>query len=342
MPEPLALGLRENERVIPSTERAACPVCDARDARPLQILRDRLWSRPGTFVMARCRACSHGFLLVRPTREGMGAYYEGLYDAGGLRLEEQLQRSPLARALNWRRLRALSARRRSPSGARHLDVGCGVSALLAQLARRGRSAVGLDFDEAACASQRFFCQGQEVQLWRGTLDEAFDAAGERVDFERERFASASLIHYLEHTYSPVEDLRRVAGLLEAGGAVVIEVPALEAFNRRLFRPFWLPYLPPQHLSLWTRASLRRALEEAGFEGVRIRGASAPFVAFSSFLIWWTWSFGRKSRVPKAAQPLLLPLAIFLGAAVLAGDLAGFWWLAKTGRADHLRATAVKK
>ncbi len=290
--------------------------------------------------MARCNRCSHGFLQLRPAIQNIGFYYDGLYDEGGLEIEERLQRSVLARLLNWRRLRALNARLRGQRG-RHLDVGCGVSSLLRQIAARGREVVGLDFDSAAISSQRAFCEGLNVGLWRGTLERASDERGEEVDFARQRFASASMIHYLEHTFSPVEDARRTFDLLEPGGAVVIEVPSIESFNRRFYRSFWLPYLPPQHLSLFSRASLKRALEDAGFRGVRVRGASAPFIGLSSFLIWWTWTFGRKSRVPKRLRPLLIPLALVLGFAVLVCDLSSFWWLAKTGRADHLRATAVK-
>jgi len=290
--------------------------------------------------MARCRRCSHGFLARRPAKENIGFYYSGLYDEGGLRLEERLQRSPLARWLNWRRLRALGTRLRRQSG-RHLDVGCGVSSLLRELAGQGLDVVGLDFDSAACDSQRAFCAGLRVELWRGTLDDARDERGESVDFAHQKFASASLVHYLEHTFSPVEDLEKVFALLEKGGALVVEVPALESLQRRFYRSFWLPYLPPQHLSLFSRRSLRRALKEAGFVGVRVRGASAPFVGFSSFLIWWTWNFGRKSRVPPHFQPLLWPFAGVLGLAALLADGSLFWWLGKGRRADHLRATGVK-
>ncbi|RYX81008.1 class I SAM-dependent methyltransferase [bacterium] len=323
------------------TENAACPVCGAREAQPLQTLRDRLWSRPGVFQMARCQVCSHGFLAVRPTQEGMGAYYEGLYDEVGVGIEEKLQRSVLAQMLNWRRMRALNARRRFRPGARHLDVGCGVSSLLRQLAARGLAAVGLDFEEAACQSQRAYCEGLDVELWRGTLDEAYDSAGGVVDEGRQRFASASMIHYLEHTFTPVEDLRRVYQRLEPGGAIVVEVPSIESFHRSLFQSYWLPYLPPQHISLFSRRSLRRAFKDAGFVGVRVRGASAPFIGLSSFAIWWTWVMGRKSSLSRPVQTLAWPLAFLWGAVVLLGDLGSFWLLAKSGHADHLRVTAVK-
>ncbi len=271
----------------------------------------------------------------------MGAYYEGLYDEGGLRVEEQLQRSALARLLNWRRMRALVARRPFRRAARHLDVGCGVSSLVRQLASKGLAVVGLDFEEAACQSQRAYCRDLNVKLWRGTLEEARDENGEVVDKPTERFSSASMIHYLEHTFTPVEDLRKVHRLLEPGGALVVEVPSLESFHRRLFRSYWLPYLPPQHISLFSRRSLRRALQDAGFVGVRIRGASAPFVGLSSFAIWWTWTLGHKSSLPRFLQTLLWPVAPVWGLIVFLSDLSSFWFLAKSGHADHLRVTALK-
>ena len=61
--------------------------------------------------------------------------------------------------------------------------------------------------------------------------------------------------------------------------------SIDSLARKFFRRFWLPYLAPQHITLFSRQSLAAALGEAGFEDVRVHDSYAPLVWTISFMIF---------------------------------------------------------
>lgn len=326
--------------IAPPTETAACPLCDGPASAPLARLHDAVWAKPGEFALVRCEKCGHGFLSPRPPRESIGFYYKDLYSSEeGIKTEENLQHSWIARRLNGRRLADLLTRRKPGVGDRHLDVGCGVGAFLLRVSRdTGATAVGVDFDPAAVASAERHGKeaGLPVEVHRGTLAEQAFAPGE--------FATASMIHFLEHSFDPRAELAATFRALCSGGAIVVEVPSFTALGRHVFGPFWLPYLAPQHVSLFSRETLRRALEEAGFTEVRLFDSWAPLVWTISFVLWYHRVLGGRSRF--ANNPLVKVLSIFLAFTWLPFlaicDVFVFSFpLAVLGRGDHIRATALK-
>ena len=74
---------------------------------------------------------------------------------------------------------------------------------------------------------------------------------------------------LEHVPNPKEVIRECRRLLCGGGQLMIYVPHGRSLSMRLMKgnsiTAWIPF----HLQLFTRNSLRRLLEEAGFKDVRI-------------------------------------------------------------------------
>lgn len=319
----------------PSFERPACPLCGGADAQPACApLRDLLQRKPGEFGLVRCVSCSLLFLSPRPTRETIGFYYEGVYETPAA---ERMQTGILAGLGNRRRLAALLARRAPGRGERHLDVGCGYGDFALRLARRtGARVLAIDFGAAQIESvrRRAEAEGLPVETRQGTLlAEALPARA---------FHGASMLHYLEHTYDPIAELRHVREALSDGAAIVVEVPSARALGLAITGPYWAAHIAPQHLVLWSHDTLRRALETAGFRDVRIRDGWIPFLLPLSFAQWWHWNLGGASRVP-AGLSHLLSLAAFLLLVVplLAGELLAGPLLARAGRGEVLRATAIR-
>ena len=322
--------------VAPTPEEAACPLCGAERRTRLLALVDAVWGRPGEFALARCEGCGAAYLSTRPPRDGIGFYYRDLYRGQGLEFEEKLQHSAIAGSLNRRRLAALFARRRPRPGERHLDVGCGVGALLVRIARAtGTTAVGVDFDRHAAAAAERHGDGLPVEVHAGTLPEQ--------PFEEGSFATCSMIHFLEHSYDPRGELARAHALLESGGAIVVEVPSDDSLARRVFGRYWFPHLAPQHLTLFSKRTLARTLEEAGFRDVRVRDAFAPLVWISSFVLAWHHTLGGRSRWAKnlLARTFTLLFAITFFLPLLLADVVLAAVLPLVGRGDHIRATALK-
>jgi ubiquinone/menaquinone biosynthesis C-methylase UbiE len=298
-----------------------------------------VWAKPGTFGLARCGRCSLAFLSPRPGRADIGFYYTDLYSAeDGLDAEEKLQRSGFARGLNRTRARALCRRRRPGRDERHLDVGCGVGGFLELVAREtGATAVGVDFDPAAVESSRKHgaASGLRFELHAGTLADQPFTDGE--------FATASMIHFLEHSYDPRAELAATHRLLADGGAIVVEVPSDSALGRRVFGEYWFPYLAPQHIALFSRATLTRALREAGFRDVEVRDVYAPFVWAASFLLWYQHLCGKRSRLAGTVWAKIIGLvaALTILPIIVLCDVLLAPLLPRLGRGDHILATALK-
>lgn len=316
----------------PPAEQPACPLCTGRDAEPfLDGLRDLLASKPGEFALVRCRACALTFLSPRPVREGIGFYYAGVYAESA----EKLQTGFLAGLADRARLRDLRSRIAIRAGDRHLEVGSGFGAFVVRLCRAtGASAVAIDFGAPQVASvrRRSAAAGVTIDARQGEL-----AA---MDLPASSFRSASLLHYLEHGYDPLSDLRTVHRVLADDGAVVIEVPSADAFGLSAFGRFWAAHLAPQHLTTWSHATLDRALRDSGFRDVRVRDGYLPFLLLLSFLQWWHWNLGGASKRNVVVSTALSVLFFVLFGIPLAFlDLVAGPLLALAGRGEVLRATA---
>lgn len=322
--------------VAPSPEEASCTLCGADRGTRLLSLSDAVWGRPGEFSLSRCEACGAAYLSPRPPRDAIGFYYRDLYRGDGLKFEEQLQYSGIAGVLNRRRLADLFRRRRPVPGERHLDVGCGVGALVIRLARAtGATAVGVDFDLNAVETLARHGDGLPVEAYDGTLAQQ--------DFPDASFATCSMIHFLEHSYDPHAELSRAHALLSDGGAIVVEVPSDDSLARRVFGRYWFPHLAPQHLTLFSKKTLVRSMEAAGFRDVRVKDAFAPLVWISSFVLAWHHTLGGKSRWAKNvfARLFTLLFALAFVLPMFALDVLLALSLPLLGRGDHIRATGVK-
>lgn len=88
-----------------------------------------------------------------------------------------------------------------------------------------------------------------------------------LDLGREQFNVITMNHVIEHLHEPVATLRFCYQLLKPGGWLWIETPNLNSQDHARYRANWLHLDPPRHLVLFTRSSLQKALQEAGFRRI---------------------------------------------------------------------------
>ena len=156
----------------------------------------------------------------------------------------------------------LSAR---PS-ARILGVGCGAGAnarRIAQIAPLAR-VVGIEPNAQAAALARATCS----EVFEGTLEGWVDSA------PAGSFDAVLLADVLEHTVDPIAFLRHFSELGALRQAtLVVSVPNYAVWYNRLrtlrgrFEYAWSGLYDRTHLRFFTRASIRRVLDYAGFEVV---------------------------------------------------------------------------
>jgi SAM-dependent methyltransferase len=240
----------------------ACHLCGS-EAAYLFSSKDYEHSVPGEWAMAQCQACGLVYQDPLPSPQDLAGFYPPAYSA----YNSDTVISALFRlvyAQDARRIARLTGR-----GARILDVGCGNGSMLMALRSHGYSDLsGVEIDPAA--AERARQRGFDVRT------------GELVDtdFPTASFDLIRMGHVLEHVCDPMAVLRRALTLLRPGGILFGETPNVDCLDFRVLGRYWGALHLPRHVIMFTDASLRRALTDAGFQltkmswGLRTVGWSA--------------------------------------------------------------------
>ena len=155
---------------------------------------------------------------------------------------------------------------------RVLDVGGGDGRHVAEAARRGCFAGGLDYDAAELAQARARIGRHRVDLVVG------DAA--RLPFRDRAFDAVICTETLEHLPDDIAAIREIARLLRPGGTLLGAVPShfTELLYWRLSRGYW--HTPGGHIRIYRPRDLSRRLGAAGLRVTRVR-----YMHFIDSLIW---------------------------------------------------------
>lgn len=245
-------------------------MCGTVGARPLHVRPDRRIVRCGCGLVfidplpsraaaaARESEAFHGELLDE-TREMFQAY------GRNFRRDD-----PVVRAF----VQHLGSLGRFTAGRRLLDVGVGTGLLLHLAREAGWDASGVEIcAEAASAAEAEF--GVSVAI--ADFQEAALPGG---------YDAITMADVLEHTREPRVFLARARALLAPGGCLFVAVPNHQSLV--FATADWLGRLPPaagvvdrlyvpNHYYYFTPATLRRLLEEVGFEVVRVEREN-PYLA----------------------------------------------------------------
>ena len=202
---------------------------------------------------AACSACGFVFRPDLGERELRDVYQQGLYERmGGERYAAELD----ARRRDARvRLRWLRPHARAGA---LLDVGAATGAFVAEALAAGFAARGVE-PTPAFARQARAVTG--VDVVEGTLEDA--------DLEDSSLDVATMWHVLEHVRDPLPQLQRLGRALRPAGVLALEVPNYGSEVARRQRAAWPSLEPEVHVNQFTPATLRAALERAGFALVEL-------------------------------------------------------------------------
>jgi 2-polyprenyl-3-methyl-5-hydroxy-6-metoxy-1,4-benzoquinol methylase len=173
------------------------------------------------------------------------------------------------------------------TGKRVLDVGCSSGYLAEPLAARGNTIVGLELDAGAAREAERFCE----QVLVGDVETMV------LPFGPASFDVVLCDDVVEHLRDPVAALARLRPLLRPDGRLVVSTPNVANWAIRLsllggrWRYTDRGILDRSHTHLFTRATLRDALETAGYRVERI-DFSVPVPGGSDALDAAAYAVGR--------------------------------------------------
>jgi len=178
------------------------------------------------------------------------------------------------RHLQWRTRCLQVARLRQ--GGNLLDVGCSTGLFLNEMRHYGNWRLfGVETNARA------------AQYARDVLGlEVFTACLEDVPLPPATFDVVTMWDVLEHVLNPRATLVRIRELLTNDGWLLMSVPNGDSIDARLFGQYWIGLDPPRHMSVFTMSSIKRLLNETGFELDTAYCFYGRYTAFALSLRQW--------------------------------------------------------
>ncbi|HYF03359.1 MAG TPA: methyltransferase domain-containing protein [Patescibacteria group bacterium] len=235
-------------------ERIACPYCQSQHAEPYRMSAD----------IVRCLNCLTVYLRTRLTTKAMEKLYQEYANGESHMLlpqtMEEVKTTSLRREYFIQEILDFT----DPRG-KLLDVGCGWGAFLDSARDKGFQPLGIELTPK-CVDFANMQLGIPVSN-RQLLD---------VPFMENSIAVVTMNHVLDHLPEPKEALDKIFAILEPGGMLCGIVPNIESLASQVQKDNWYWLDSNFHYVHYSPATLRSALEKAGFIIERLYTTSGDF------------------------------------------------------------------
>jgi len=225
-------------------EKIVCPICGLGDSE--KAIEDSGYSG------MKCKACQVIYVSPRPDGKEMAE----LYSHGDAHVSPETHMAASRMKRRYAR-HNLSIIMKHVPGGRLLEVGSGAGFFLDEARKRGYDVRGIELNpsQASFIRERFGIEVEESPL-------------SPASFGGERFDVIYHCDVLSHFPDPVGELRKMRQRLGPGGIMVFETGNIGEIERRHYSVF-TTFQYPDHLFFFGSASIKRLLEMAGFEIVKI-------------------------------------------------------------------------
>ena len=215
-------------------ETTTCSLCSHSEGKVID--RKTLWT------IMECSRCHMMYLNPRLSRESLvSRVYNKDYTA---RLE--MIHTIAGDRVNQYRVNELKALK---FPAKHLDVGCGLGALVYACNRAGFTSTGIDINPEY-AKKTIIC-GDIVTA--AIPDHLYDLI--------------TMNDIVEHIYDVHAFAGKIKRILKPGGFIVAEVPNCESRGFKSFKAKWPNNPLPEHVQFWTPATFERLWNQHGLQVV---------------------------------------------------------------------------
>jgi len=252
-----------------------CENCGGSDFILVFAGNDKLLGITGQFQIKKCQQCGVYLLSPKISTEEMQKYYPEEYICYLEAIEDDpsvFSRLDRKIALN-KRCKQINKRVDKPG--KILDIGCATGIFLDGMKKLGWEVAGIEPNEKAAdyARKRF-----NIDVFTGYLHE--------VNLRDESFDVITLWDVLEHVPDPNEFINNVYKLLKPGGLIIASLPNANAWERYLFREYWVGWEIPRHYRSHTPDTITKFLKRYSFKNIKIFSFIGRHGAFMLSINFW--------------------------------------------------------
>lgn len=253
----------------------SCPVCNSKNISSFINTTAQMHSSKELFNFDQCGNCQLAFLNPRVDLNDLKNYYTAHYlpyrgaDAWGKykKLVEGSQQK-----LDIQRLKRVQEFHNTSSDTFILDVGCGKPSFLNFCQQKTNcKTLGIDFSDEGWKDL-----SQEYKALDLQVAEIKDLP---LDLQPDVI---TMWHYLEHDYTPFENLSYLKSISKPSTTLVIEIPNFDSDSRKKYGENWAGWHTPRHISLFSPNNVTLLLENAGWKVTKV----LTYGTIDSYLLYW--------------------------------------------------------
>ena len=252
-----------------------CPICNASSIVSFIKTTAQMHSSKELFNFDQCANCQLVFLNPRVNLDNLKNYYTSHYlpyrgsDAWGKysKLVEGSQKKLDLKRVKWvKEMCSVSPK------SLILDVGCGNPSFLKACQQElNCKTLGIDFSDEGWKEQSTLFKGLDLQVAE-IKDLSLNLKPDII----------TMWHYLEHDYTPLENLTYLKSIAKPSTTLIIEIPNFDSISRKKYNENWAGWHTPRHTSLFSPDNIKLLLDKSGWNVSQL----ITYGTLNPYLLFW--------------------------------------------------------
>ena len=153
-----------------------------------------------------------------------------------------------------------------------LDVGCGNPSFLKACQQElNCKTMGIDFSDEGWKEQSTLFKGLDLQVAE-IKDLSLNLKPDII----------TMWHYLEHDYTPLENLTYLKSIAKPSTTLIIEIPNFDSISRKKYNENWAGWHTPRHTSLFSPDNIKLLLDKSGWNVSQL----LTYGTLNPYLLFW--------------------------------------------------------
>jgi len=252
-----------------------CPICNASSIASFIKTTAQMHSSKELFNFDQCANCQLVFLNPRVNLDNLKNYYTSYYlpyrgsEAWGKyrKLVEGSQKK-----LDLKRVKRVKEMCSVSPKSLMLDVGCGNPSFLKACQKElNCKTLGIDFSDEGWKEQSTLFKGLDLQVAE-IKDLSLNLKPDII----------TMWHYLEHDYTPLENLTYLKSIAKPSTTLIIEIPNFDSIGRKKYNENWAGWHTPRHTSLFSPDNIKLLLDKSGWNVSQL----LTYGTLNPYLLFW--------------------------------------------------------